>query len=183
MAGTQDFRAARRYATALFSSAQQKHKLDAVERDMSAIMELLQNTPSFQKMWNSPMIPAGKKRGLIDSVLGKSLDPVTLSFLHLLVDKRREGILEGVDRELRAQADASRHIVRAEATFAIEPTPAELRDLAASLEQRTNEKVELTYNVNADILGGVIVKLQDTIIDGSVRGKLERLRETLLQEG
>lgn len=183
MAGTQDFRAARRYATALFTSAQEKQKLDVVERDMSALMELLQKTPKFHQMWYSPMIPAGKKRGLLDNVLGKSLDPLTISFLRLLIDKRREEILEGVDRELRAQADASRHIVRAEATFAVEPTQAELSELTASLEQRTNEKVELTYNVNADILGGVIVKLQDTIIDGSVRGKLERLRDALMQEG
>ncbi len=183
MAKTTDFRAARRYATALFASAQHADKLAAVERDMSVLSELMQSTPAFRQMWLSPMIPAGKKRSVLDNILGKSLDPLTISFLRLLIDKRREEILEGVDRELRTQADASRHIVRAAATFAVEPQKAELTELAASLEQRTGEKVELTYHVNADILGGVVVQLQDTIIDGSVRGKLERLRDKLMQEG
>jgi len=182
MAGSHDFRAARRYATALFASAQSAQKLEAVERDMSVITELMKTTPAFRQMWLSPMIPAGKKRSVLDNILGKSLDPLTISFLRLLIDKRREVILEGVDRELRDQVDASRHIIRAEATFAVEPNPAELMNLTASLQQRTGETVELTYHVNADILGGVIVKLQDTIIDGSVRGKLERLRDKLMQE-
>lgn len=182
MAGAQDFRAARRYATALFASAQSAHKLDVVERDMSIITELMKTTPVFRQMWLSPMIPASKKRSVLDNVLGKSLDPLTVSFLRLLIDKRREVILEGVDRELRDQADASRHIMRAEATFAVEPDAAELTNLTTSLEQRTGEKIALTYHVNADILGGVVVKLQDTIIDGSVRGKLERLRDKLMQE-
>ena len=140
MAGTQDFRAARRYATALFASAQNAQKLAAVERDMSVLSELMISTPAFRQMWLSPMIPAGKKRSVLDNVLGKSLDPLTLSFLRLLIDKRREEILEGVDRELRTQADASRHIVRAEATFAVEPKPSELSELTASLEQRTRPK-------------------------------------------
>jgi F-type H+-transporting ATPase subunit delta len=177
-----DLRAARRYATALFASAQKQGKLDAVEKDMTAILDLMQQTQALRQMWESPLVPAGRKRELLRTLLEKEIDPLTLSFLRLLVDKRREDILDQVDFEPRQQADAARHVVRAEATFAVPPTPDEEKSLVRSLEQRTGEKVLMTVEINPDILGGVIVKMQDTIIDGSVRGSLEQMREQLLQE-
>ena len=64
----------------------------------------------------------------------------------------------------------------------LNPTPEEVAALTESLERRTGENVKLTFTVNADIIGGVVVRMQDTIIDGSVRGTLERLREQLLTE-
>ena len=78
--------------------------------------------------------------------------------------------------------DVARHLVRADATFAVQPTPDETAGLIRGLEQRTGETVSLTVQVDPAILGGVVVRMHDTIIDGSVRGTLERLREQLLQE-
>ncbi len=139
-------------------------------------------TPALRQMWESPLLPAGRKRALIGQLLGNSLDGLTLSFLRLLVDKRREDILEAVRTEIRRQADVARKLVRAEAIFAVPPTPEEQTSLVRSLEQRTGEQVDLTVHVDPAILGGVVVRMQDTILDGSVRGTLERLREQLAQE-
>ena len=133
-------------------------------------------------MWESKVVPAGKKRDLISTLLGAFIDTLTLSFLRLLVDKRREDILSLVRLEVQQLSDASRHLVRAEATFALEPTADERTQLIASLAKRTGEQVDLTVRVDPSILGGVVVRMHDTIIDGSVRGTLERLREQLLQE-
>ena len=129
-----------------------------------------------------PLIPASRKRDLIGKILGNSLDKLTLSFLDLLIDKRREEVLPAIESEIRDLADTARHIVRASATFAVAPTPEEQADLTRSLEQRTGSHVLLVTDIDPRILGGVVVRLQDTIIDGSVRGSLERLREQLLQE-
>ena len=177
-----DIRAARRYACALFSAAQKQNKLEQIEKDMTALIELKQQSPAFRQMWESPQVPAGRKRELLRTMFEGNIDSLMLSFLRLLVDKRREDILEAVDQELRQQADTSRHVIRAEATFAVPPTSEEEQGLVRSLEQRTGESVILTIDVNPDILGGVIVRMQDNIIDGSVRGSLERMREQLLQE-
>lgn len=177
-----DLRASRRYATALFQTAQKQNSLDAVQKDLALILQLMEQTPALRNMWESPLLPGGRKRDLIDRLFANSVDKLTLSFLRLLVDKRREEILETVEREMRDLADAAHHLVRAEAIFAIAPTPAEQSDLQRSLEQRTGEQVNLTVQVDPAILGGVVVRMQDTIIDGSVRGTLERLREQLLQE-
>jgi F-type H+-transporting ATPase subunit delta len=177
-----DIRAAKRYATALFDAAQKAGATDDVERDINAVLSLMAETPTLRHMWESPLVPAGRKRDLISKLLGESIHPLTLSFLRLLVDKRREEVLEPVQLELRILADRARHLLRAEATFAITPTSAEQAALQSSLQSRTGEAVQLTVHVDPAILGGVIVRMQDTIIDGSVRGTLERLRERLLQE-
>jgi F-type H+-transporting ATPase subunit delta len=177
-----DIRAAKRYAMALFSTAQKENKLDAIEKDMTSLVELMRATPALREMWESPKIPSGRKRDIVVKTLGGSMDVLTLSFLRLLIDKRREDILDEVDFELRQQADAARHLVRAEVTFAVAPTAQEQQNLQKSLEQRTGENVEMSVRVDPAILGGVVVKMQDTIYDGSVRGSLERLREQLLQD-
>ena len=177
-----DIRAAKRYATALFQAASKDSSLAAVETDIKALLALMEQIPSLKQVWYSPLIPTGRKRTLISTTVGGGLNPLTLSFLRLLIDKRRESILEAVAYEMGNLADASRHLVRAEAIFAIAPTPDEKVALQKSLEQRTGEHVELSVKVDPAILGGVVVRMQDTLIDGSVRGTLDRLREQLLQE-
>jgi F-type H+-transporting ATPase subunit delta len=177
-----DLRASRRYATALFDAAQKQNKLDAIERDLQVISTLMQQTPALLELWESKVVPAGRKRDLVSRLLGETVDTLTLSFLRLLVDKRREDILPVVQREIRALTDAARRLVRAEAIFAVAPTAVEQSSLIQSLQQRTGENVDLTVHIDPSILGGVIIRMHDTIIDGSVRGTLEKLREQLLQE-
>lgn len=177
-----DLRASRRYATALFSAAQKQQKLDVIERDLQEVSKAMEDIPALKSLWTSKVVPAGKKRDLIARLLADSIDVMTLSFLRLLIDKRREDILIGVLSVMRQLADSARRLVRAEATFAIQPTAEEQNGLITSLEQRTGEHVLLTVSIDPEILGGVVIRMHDTIIDGSVRGTLERLREQLQHE-
>ena len=181
MAG-HDFRAAHRYATALFNLASKEGSLQAIEEDLNVLVELMDNTPALRQMWESPLVPAGKKRSLLARILGEGVNPLTLSFLRLLVDKRREDILAAVREDVHRLADRSRHLLRAEAVFAVEPTEAEKEGLRRSLHERTGDQIELSVSVDPELLGGVVVRMHDNIIDGSVRGTLDKLREQLLQE-
>ena len=177
-----DLRAAKRYAHALFNSASKLGTLDKIESDLDSIHKEMQQSESLKDMWESPMIPGPKKHQLLSDIFAGSVDVLTLSFLQLLADKRRENILSEVRHELHLLGDTSRKLIRAEATFAVAPTPDEQKRLAESLAARTGDRVELTCHIDPSILGGVVVRLRDTIIDGSVRGTLESLREKLLQE-
>jgi len=191
MASGHDTRAAKRYATALFQIAQKSDSIDTVEKDIEQVVDLMHTSARLHDTWLSPLMPASLKRRVInqafteqgsDAKPGEAISPLTLSFLDLLIDKGREEVLTDVARELRYLADIARHQIRVMAVFAVEPTEAERIALTRSLEARTNSHVQLTYHVDAGILGGVIVHLQDTLIDGSVRGTLERLREQMLAE-
>ncbi len=178
----QDTRAAKRYATALFQAAQHEQSLDAVEKDIYNVMDLMRQNPALLDAWLSPLIGKTRKRDLLQKILGNSINSLTLSFLDLLIDKRREEVLPAIESEIRDLADTARHLVRAEAIFAVAPTPDEQTALIQSLEQRTGLHVQLVTHIDPEILGGVIVRMQDNVIDGSVRGTLERMREQLLQE-
>ena len=101
MAGGHDTRAAKRYATALFQAAQSAGSLDVVEKDIYNIMDLMRENPAFLDAWLSPLIAASRKRDLIAKILGNSLDKLTLSFLDLLIDKRREEVLPAIESEIR----------------------------------------------------------------------------------
>ena len=177
-----DLRAAKRYATALFNVAARDKKLDAVEKDLDLFIGFVHGNPELRSAWESPLLPHERKNAVVDRILSASADPLTISFLKLLVDKGREEVLETARLDLRTLADAERKLVRAEAIFAVEPTKAEQTALAKSLQERTGDRVELTYRVDPSILGGVVVRMRDTILDGSVRGTLERLRDRLLLE-
>ena len=179
---TVDIRVARRYAAALFATAQKTESLARVQNDLGELQSLCDTHVSFQKMWFSPRIPVGQKKQLSSDLFKTSVDPVTLAFLGLLIDKRREDILPVISTEVRRLADAEKNLIRAHATFAVTPTTAECDDLKASLEKRTGKSIQLTHEVNDEIIGGVVVRMHDNIIDGSVRGSLEKMRVSLLQE-
>lgn len=177
-----DVKVARRYAGALFNATQKLGRVDAVQKDLDYLVLLWGATPSLSRSLGSPLIPADKKHAVIDQLFGKDTDPVTRQFLHLLIEKRRESILRTVHDEFRILSDEARGLVRAEATVATALADADRAALVEGLHTRTGKQIELDVRVDPVILGGVVVRMQDTIIDGSVRGALERLREQMLLE-
>lgn len=182
MSHTGDIRVARRYARALFNAAARRGQTDMVQTDLNALGRTWRETPTLQRTMESPLIPGERKKELVDRLLAKDLDPVTRSFLHLLVDKRREGIFLAVLDEYVRLADQARGLVRAQAVVAAPMDEPQRQELVSGLEKRTGKRIELNVSVDPQILGGVVVRMEDTVIDGSVRGALERLREQMLAE-
>lgn len=181
MSHVADAKVAKRYASALFGAASRQGKTDVVQNDLNTLTLLWQQTPSLQRAMESPLIPAEKKQSLLDEIFGSTIDTLTRSFLRLLIDKRRESILTSVKEEYLRQADIARGLMRAHATVAAPISDAQRAELVDGLKKRTGKDIELDVHVDPVILGGVVVRMQDTIIDGSVRGALERLREQMLQ--
>ena len=177
-----DTRAARRYAASLFLAAQQQAVLDQVENDLHRLKEYMQAAPILNQIWLSPLVTAARKRDAVSKALEGTFHPLTMAFLRLLIIKRREDCLNAVQEDMQILIDKARHLLRAEAVFAVSPTPQEQDSLRDSLAKRTGNSIELTVRVDPSILGGVLVRLGDTLIDGSVRGSLERLREQMLQQ-
>ena len=182
MSRISDRKVAHRYARALFESARKLGKTDVVQRDLATLDGLWREAPDLRRVLESPLIPDERKNQIIDLTVGGELDPLSSAFLHLLVGKRREVILLLVRDEYIRLADIARGLIRAEATVAAEIDDVERAALAEALERRTGKDIELTVHVNPEIIGGVVVRMQDTVIDGSVRGSLEKLREQMLRE-
>lgn len=182
MTGRADTRVAKRYAAALFNTALGRGAAEAVREDLRGLASLWTGMPLLRRTLESPLVPASRKRDLVDRVLAPRLHELTVRFLHLLIEKRREEVLLSVHRTYDRLADLQEGIVRVQAVTAVELDDVQRAALMEALERRTGKRVDLSLRTDPAIIGGVVVQLEDTVIDGSVRGALERLRERMLGE-
>ncbi|MHB0998985.1 MAG: ATP synthase F1 subunit delta [Armatimonadota bacterium] len=171
---------ARRYAGALFETAREADIIDKVESDLGLMTYTMQSMPSLAETVNHPLIPADRKKNIVREVFGSNVQSITLDFLCLLIDRRREEILEDAEYEYIQIANNYRGVVEANVTSAVALTEDEQTRLRAKLEGLTGKKIELQIQEDKDLIGGLVVKIGDTVIDGSVKGYLAALKDRLL---
>ena len=171
---------ARRYAGALFETAKDADLIDQVESDLGLLTFTLESTPRLTETLTHPLVPAERKKEIVADLLDERVQGVTLHFLDLLIDKRRTEILEDVEEEYVRLANEYRNVMPVMVTSAIPLNCDEKSALRKVLEQSTRKTIELQLEEDPKIIGGLTIQIGDTVIDGSVRGYLEALREQLL---
>ena len=171
---------ARRYAAALFLQAQKENRLDETYREIQVVAETVRQTPSLSRIIHQQLLDETHKKAALKSVFGASVSSATMGFLNLLVDKRRIGLLPEAASEFVGQVRSFRNIEVATATTAIPLTPEQEAELVRTFEARTGKTIEMKTEIDPSVLGGVRVRIGDTVFDGTVHGNLERLREQLL---
>lgn len=170
---------ARRYAQALGDLAFEQGRLDEVEQEMEAFLAVLNEYGDFRRVLEHQEIEYDVKAQLLREMFEEQLSKVSLNFLLLVVSKQREVYLEQMIEEFRLYANAKRGILEVEVTTAA-PLTDELSDaISKKLEEVTGKRVRLMTAEDERILGGVVAKIGDLVMDGSVKTRLERLRETL----
>ena len=174
------FGAARRYAEAAFELAERDRTIDAWGRDLALAAELARDERVARIVASAGVRP-GKRRQVVEQMLGKDVSRLALNLALLLAEHGRFAILPAVSAEYDALVRESRGIVAATVTT---PTPLSVKELAgvrARVEQLAGARVELTTATDRGLLGGLTVRIGDRFIDASVRGRLERLRARLVQ--
>jgi len=175
-----DIRVASRYAGALFAVAERGSILDAVAADLELMRRFLTEVPRLRAVIMEPLVSDSRKYAVADEAFGDRVTASSLNFLKLLIRKHREDLIEECAREFRALLAEHTNTADAEASSAVPLTPEQTARLTQSLQTMTGKTIRLTTQVDAALVGGVVVRLGDTVIDGSVRGKLERLERQLL---
>lgn len=175
-----DVRVAKRYAGALFAVAERDGILDAVTADLALISRFIAEIPYLRAALLQPFTADATKFKIADDAFGGRVNGSSLSFVKLLIKKRREELIEECIREFRVLLAVHNNTVDAEATTAIPLSPEQAQRLTESLHTLTGKTVNLTTSIDAALVGGVVVRMGDTVIDGSVRGKLERLERQLM---
>ncbi len=169
----------RGYARAMFSVAEAEDALDEVEDELFRFARALESEHELRDALTDPRLPAERKRAVLAEVLGERSNPVTLNLLGFVIDQGRARDLGAIVDELVALAAEQRQSAVAEVRTAV-PLDAGHRDrLAEALERATGRKVELKVVVDPTVVGGVVAKVGDQVIDGSVRRRLELARERL----
>jgi F-type H+-transporting ATPase subunit delta len=171
---------ARRYATAAFNVAAESGDFDAWLNTLSEFARVLQ-MPSARTIFLSPAVPTAQKRAALDRVLPNA-SPMAGNFLHILADRDRLVEVPGIADALRELINQHRGIITADVTTAV-PLDGDMERLVAqrlaAYLQRDPDKVSIRARVDPAIIGGVVARVGDQLIDDSVRGRLERLRRTL----
>ncbi len=170
---------ARRYALALATEAETTGTVADVDADLAHIAEVTAASPDLAAALASPVVSRAAKRRVVEAVFPK-LSATTARFVDLLFDKEREGIVPGVAEAYGNLRDERNGIVEADVRVPSEMSADDEAALTKALEARTGKRVRLRTTVDADMIGGVVVRIGDTVYDGSVRQQLARLRERLL---
>lgn len=173
-------RIVRRYASALFGAASKSNAVDAVESDLGLVGYALESSPALWDAMVSPIIPPAKKRQILGDIFEGKVHEITLAYLRLLADKRREEAIRQTESEYVILANEARGIVLAEVTSATPLDEDQEARLVSKLSATTGKQIQLSKRVDLSAIGGVLVRIGDTVIDGSVRGQLAALREQLL---
>lgn len=172
---------ARRYAVALLHAAVKAGELDRVEAEIKALAEMLNRSPQLVKFLAQPLVPFSEKAQRLKQRLEGHVSPVTLNFLLALVKHKR---IEAFDYIVRVFTDLVREYrgeVVAEVTSAVPLTDEERAMTVQRLQEITGKKVLLSEKVDPSIVGGMRIIVGDKLLDLSLKGHLERIRERLRQ--
>ncbi len=171
--------AARRYAESAFEIATRDKTIDAWRTDLDGAAAVL-GDPGVARGLSDPTVPAELREQAVSAGFGKKVSGPVLNLLRLLVQRGRIEDLPRIAAEFRRLDNLRLGITPARAVSAAPLEPAEVKALIARLEQMTGGRIELEQEVDPSLLGGLVVRVGDRLIDGSVRGRLERLRNQLV---
>jgi len=165
--------------TALLAAAEKQRALDDVEDQLFRFGRILEREPQLTALLADEDVPADKRIGLLDSVLGTKVYPVTAALLRDLVRTPRSRHLDVAAEELSELAAARRNRSVAYVRTAVALSAAQERQLTASLTRLYGRDIALQVELDESLLGGMVIRVGDEVIDGSVSGKLAAARRSI----
>lgn len=169
------------YAESLFGVARSEDLVEVVEDELYTLKEVLQGNAELREfLSNLRIAPEGKKKALKE-IFGKGISPITLNHLNLIIDRGRQRKLVPIIEEFVALAAAAREKVTAEVTTSVPLSEKSAEKLRRALTKATKKQVFLKPRVDPAILGGAIIRVENKIIDGSLRNQLEQIRRSMVK--
>jgi F-type H+-transporting ATPase subunit delta len=153
---------------------------ESVLSDLEAINAVVASTPDFNTVLAHPSVSSADKKQLLVSTFENVVNDLTLRFLQVLADRRRVNLLPYVESSYRELLNARKNIAVASLTSADELSDAAVEEIRARLARRLGKQVELTVKVDPTLVGGVVLRVGDEVIDGSLKGRLAALEASLL---
>ena len=173
-------RIGRNYAEVLLTLARKSGEQEEWGALIDAISVGMREDHTLRTFLESPKLSASRKIELLKKALGKKVPPLFLRFLETVIMKRRQMLIPEIASEYRSLIDESEDRVHVNVTVAREPAEPEKDALVKQLSRLFGKRVVPHISLNPAILGGVIVKVGDTVMDGSVRRRLASLRQRML---
>lgn len=171
----------RRYARALFDLAQEKGQMDQVDQEFGMIVSMIETNPSLRAVMEDVLLAPEVKGNLVRKLFTGKVSELVFNFLLVVVRKRREAFFPQMYRSFLDLANEARGIVEVEVRSAVALPEETARTLEQKLVTRLGKRVKFQTQVAPELIGGLVVRVGDELMDGSVRTRLRRMRDRLIR--
>lgn len=170
---------ASRYAKALFDIAEEKNSLDAFLAQWQLLVETIRSLDDVKNLLESRLVPKDAKKDLIKTLFSQSADPLLMAFFFFLIDKGRENYLDEILLVLQELIDEKNDVLNVKIASALPLAEKQRDDLISAIGKTTGKKIQLDPSVDHTLIGGLVMTINDTVYDGSIRGQLSLLKQQL----
>lgn len=167
------------YARGIFEMASGEGSLDRVESELLTISRAFETSPELRSNLTDPQLPLERKQAIVDELLGGRATSLTVGVIQLLVSQDRASELPAIANAVAGAAAASRDKAVAEVRSAVPLDEATVQRLTASLSRATGKDVEVKVIVDPSVIGGIVARVGDTVIDGSIARRFESVRQAV----
>lgn len=171
---------AKRYAKAIFTIGQDQENYEEYNEVLKGIATLFTDTPELADALTNPLYPMDVKEKVMAGIVASmGVDTIMGNFLNLLVQKKRAEILPEIAESYKSMVDEAKNISHGNVISAVELSDELKNNIQIVLEKLTGKKVELTTNVDPSIIGGMVAKVGDLVLDGSIKTQLAGLKDSI----
>lgn len=175
-------RAAVRYAKALLQLAQEKNSLDVVIADVKLIHNTIEENRELALMLQSPLVKSDKKESVLTSIFGSKINELTLKFVQLVVEQKRENSLQTICEQFIASYNELKNIAIVNVTTTQPLTESLRAEIVKKIKSDYQlSEVELVEKVDESLIGGMILRIGDKQLDASIRRQLNDIKQELIQ--
>lgn len=175
--------AAKRYATALFEAGIDQKNIDLLLEQLETVSDLYKQNKDLSMFLNHPTISIEEKTSVIENIFKGNVDEEIVKLIILLIKHGRANETTLVYTNFKKLVDEYKGIKTAYATTAIKMSESEVKELEAKLSAKYNLKVIVENMVDESIIGGVYLKIDDEVIDGTIKGNLEKIQKEVMKQG
>ena len=172
---------ANRYAQGLFNLAKERSLVDEIFKDCEAILEIYEGNKSLQAILENPKVSKDQKKQLFEEGFKESINQFTYDFIMLLIDKGRISQLKSSLNQFIILSNIAKGLLDVQVTSATELVTEQKESLKVQLEKATGKTIEIQNIIDPHIIGGLIIKIGNNVIDGSLRNQVNKIRESLLK--
>jgi F-type H+-transporting ATPase subunit delta len=164
------------YARSLFEVAKEQNKLDSIREQLGAFADALDETRELQVFFFSPYFSTTEKQDGLDRAVSDA-DPILVNFLKLLIENHRMPVIFRVRRGFDQLWLEENKRLPVQVTSAVELDTTTVDQIGARIAEQTGQQIDITSTVEPDILGGLVIRVGNSILDASIRNRLEQLRK------
>ena len=172
---------ASRYAEALFQVGEETDSTDKLYGELKAVVDIVKENKDFSNILRSPLVSKEEKKDLITKVFEGKLSQNMINFLKILADKDRLALLADIEKDFKVLLNEKNNILEGIVITAVPMKEEEVKELQTKLSAKYNKTVVLENEVDKSVLGGVLVRLGNEEIDGTVKTRLAKMKEQLSQ--